>query len=364
MTNRIESLSNWLKQKDISFAFITSTPNVFYLSNFYSDPHERLLAVCVFPEQEPFLVCPAMEVEDVKNSGWSHEVVGCSDTDDAWALVEQAIRKRNIDVTSIAVEKLHMNMERFENLQSKFPNAVFVSAEEKLRSLRMKKSTNEIEIMREAAKLADFGVEVGVSAIKAGKSELEIVAQIEYELKKKGIKQMAFSTMVLAGAKTASPHGKPSLDQVKQGDLVLFDLGVVLEGYCSDITRTVAFGSVTDEQRAIYDTVLEAEQAAVSACKPGVTAGTIDKTARDIISSAGYGPYFTHRVGHGLGIEAHEYPSMSGTNTAPLEAGMIITVEPGIYVPRVGGVRIEDDVLITDTGVDILTKFPKELIIL
>ena len=172
---------------------------------------------------------------------------------------------------------------------------------------------------------------------------------------------MSFSTMVLTGANGASPHGVPGLTKIKKGDFVLFDLGVVVDGYCSDITRTVAYGDINEKQMNIYETVLKAELAAIDASKPEAICSEVDLTARRIIADAGYGEYFPHRLGHGLGISVHEYPSLTETNSLKLEEGMVFTIEPGIYVPGVAGVRIEDDVLVTKDGVETLTKFPKEL---
>ncbi|WP_078545109.1 M24 family metallopeptidase [Litchfieldia alkalitelluris] len=361
MKERLEKTTSWLKEKDISFGMLTSTANVFYLSGFYTEPHERLLALFVFQNEEPFLVCPNMEKTQAKASGWEYEIVGFSDTDDPWELIKTALSKRNITPDKIAVEKEHMNIERYEKLHSLYPNSTFISAEEKLHTLRMIKDEKEAAILREAAKLADFGVEVGFNAIAKGKSELDVLGTIEFELKKKGIRKMSFDTMVLTGNKTASPHGKPGLELMTEGHFVLFDLGVILDGYCSDITRTVAFGDISEQQKEIYETVLAGQKAAVEASKPGAKIGDIDIAARSIITEAGYGDYFTHRVGHGLGIDVHEYPSLNSTNTMLLQPGMSYTVEPGIYFEGVGGVRIEDDLLITETGVEILTKFPKEL---
>lgn len=358
---RIDQVGGWLEQNDIDLAVITSTPNVFYLSHFYSDPHERLLALLVFPRSEPILVLPGMEVESARQQGFHCEMIGYSDTENPWELIKQRLDARQITPKRIAVEKQHLNLERSEQIHALYPDAAFVSAEEKLQALRLIKDEQEIKILKEAAKLADYGVEVGVNAIKEGKTELEILAEVEFELKKKGVNQMSFATMVLAGSQTAAPHGVPGLNKVKKGDFVLFDLGVVLDGYCSDITRTVAFGDIGGKQRHIYETVLKAQEAALHACKPGVEIGSIDRTARDIIREAGYGDYFTHRIGHGLGIDVHEVPSMNETNRHPLQTGMVFTIEPGIYVPAVGGVRIEDDVLITKDGFESLTNYPKEL---
>ncbi len=236
----------------------------------------------------------------------------------------------------------------------------FVSAEEKLRKLRMIKSEKEIVKIREACRLADLAVEIGVHEIAEGKTEMEILATIEFEMKKMGY-EMSFSTMVLTGANAASPHGTPGMTKVQRGDLVLFDLGVVYDGYCSDITRTVAYGDINEKQAEIYETVRKAQEAAISVSKPGISCAELDLTAREIIREKGYGNYFPHRLGHGLGISVHEYPSITETNPLRLQEGMVYTIEPGIYVPNVAGVRIEDDVYITETGYEILTKYPKSI---
>jgi Xaa-Pro dipeptidase len=209
--------------------------------------------------------------------------------------------------------------------------------------------------------MADFGVEVGVKALKEGITEMEVLATIEFELKKKGIREMSFSTMVLFGEKAGDPHGNPGNRTLKAGDFVLFDLGVMLDGYCSDITRTFVYKSATEKQKEIYNTVLQAELASLEASKPGNRIGDLDQIARDIITNAGYGEQFPHRIGHGLGINVHEFPSMSHLNDGTLVKGMVYTIEPGIYVPEIGGVRIEDDVLVTEDGFETLTKYPKEL---
>ncbi|CEG28197.1 M24 family metallopeptidase [Bacillus sp. B-jedd] len=363
MNERLKKLSAWMKEQDVSVCFLSSPDNVFYLSGFYTDPHERLLGLAVFQEEEPFLVCPAMEKNDARNAGWEFEIVGFKDTENPWEMVHSSISKRLPKAAQkIAIEKEHLNVERYEELKRIFPDALqFVSAEEKMRSLRLIKDERELKALREAAVLADYAIEVGASEIKEGKSELEVLAAIEFELKKKGVEQMSFSTMVLAGENAASPHGNPGQTKIKKGDFVLFDLGVVVDRYCSDITRTLAYGDISDKQKEIYDTVLKAQLAAIEAGKPGTACSVVDLAARDVISAAGYGEYFPHRLGHGLGINVHEYPSIMETNHMPLEEGMVFTIEPGIYVPDVAGVRIEDDVHVTSAGLEVLTKYPKEL---
>jgi Xaa-Pro dipeptidase len=361
MQTRLSTYSKWLLENQIDFSFITSTANVFYLSDFYSDPHERLLGIGIFPNKEAFLICPKMEVNQARAAGWRWEIIGYTDTENPWHFIKEALRNRNVQVNNVAIEKSHLTFERGEEITLLAPEASFISAEEKLHQMRMVKDEKEISILREAAKLADYGVEVGVNALKEGVTEMEVLAKIEFELKKKGIREMSFSTMVLFGEKSADPHGNPGTRILQKGDFVLFDLGVVIDGYCSDITRTVAFGDISKEQEKIYETVLKAELTALEICRIGTRIGDLDKTARNIITEAGFGDYFPHRLGHGLGIDVHEFPSLNEKNDDTLCEGMTFTIEPGIYVPNVGGVRIEDDVLITKDGYETLTRYPKEL---
>ncbi|MFC4409794.1 M24 family metallopeptidase [Chungangia koreensis] len=359
---KIKELQAYLKEQQLDAAFITTPDNVFYVSGFDSDPHERLLGVMVFPEAEPFLIAPKMEVPDVEAAGWIYETVGHADTDNAWDLVAEAVSRRAIPLKKLGIEKSHLTVERLELLKSSFEKAEIVGFDDQLNQMRVIKDESELELMRKAAELADYAIEVGCREIAEGKTELEILMAIEFEMKRKGV-YMSFDTMVLSGPKAASPHGTPGDRKVQKGDFVLFDLGVVYKGYCSDITRTVAFGEPNEEQKVIYETVRKAEQAAVDAVKPGVLAKDLDKLARDIITEAGYGEYFTHRLGHGLGISVHEFPSVTATNEMALKEGMVFTIEPGIYKTGVAGVRIEDDVVVTKDGVEVLTKFPKELTI-
>ncbi|WP_017726587.1 M24 family metallopeptidase [Halalkalibacterium ligniniphilum] len=362
MTTRLAQLSEWMKQNDVSFTFIQEKANLFYFTNFYCEPHERLVALLAFPEEDPCLICPNMEVSLAKESGWCGEILGYSDSEDPWQLVTAAIQKREVATQKCAIEKSSLSYGRSEALTKRFPLLQFTDCEEVCMGLRKKKSAKEVEILREAAKLADFGVEVGIYGVQAGRTEMELVALIEFELKRKGVRDMSFSTLVLSGEQSAHPHGKPGSREIKKGDFILFDLGVVLEGYCSDITRTIAYGDISEEQSRIYNTVLQAQQTALSLCQPGTEIGALDRAARNVITNAGYGAY-PHRIGHGLGIDVHELPSLNKTNKELLEEGMTFTIEPGIYVPSIGGVRIEDDVLLTKSGYECLTQYPKELTI-
>ena len=359
----LEYLQTYLKEQQLDAAFITTPDNVFYYSGFHSDPHERLLGVMVFQEAEPFLICPQMEVPDAVAAGWPFEAVGHLDTQNAWDVVATAVSKRGVTIRKIAIEKTHLTVERFEELLARYPQATFERLDDQINAMRAIKSEQELQKMRKAAELADYAIQVGCDALAEGKTEMDVLNEIETAIKAKGC-AMSFDTMVLAGEKSASPHGVPGDRKITRGDMVLFDLGVIYEGYCSDITRTVAFGEVNEAQREIYNTVRKANEEAVAAVKPGVKAMDLDNIARSIITEAGFGDYFPHRLGHGLGISVHEFPSINGANDLALQEGMVFTIEPGIYKSDVTGVRIEDDVVVTKDGVEVLTKFTKELLVI
>lgn len=361
MSTRIDALLKELHNNQLDSMLITSPANVYYLSNYYTDPHERVVAVYISSTHDPVLILPAMEAEDARAAGWDYSMIDYHDHEDPWKLFERFLNKDGKKPSSLGVEEESLTLSRFNSIKSILPNTEIKNAQEILATLRVIKSEEEYELLKKAAELADYGVQTGINALREGISELEVIAKIEYELKKHGVQSMSFSTMTLFGKKTASPHGTPGNAKLKNGDMVLFDLGVIYKGYCSDITRTVAFQSVNDEQSKIYQAVLEAQLKAIEASKIGNPVGSIDKAARDHIEAAGYGKYFNHRIGHGLGLETHEYPSLHGNNTLPLQAGMSYTIEPGIYVPGVTGVRIEDMIIMTDSGAEVLTKFPKEL---
>lgn len=360
--NKIRQLQNFLTKNQWNLGLITNPHHVFYFSGYSSDPHERIIAIIVFNQLEPFMFCPQMEVNDVKASGWNYDVIGYFDTDNPWEKLKEEIVSRSI-VSSIAIEKSHITLERYEILQALFPDTTFRRLDDQITNMRVIKDELELKKLKKAAQLADLAIEVGIKEIAIGKTELDIVSAIEKVMKEHGCK-MSFETTVLSGPKTASPHGKSGLRKIQKGDFVLLDLGVIYEGYCSDITRTVAVGEVSDEMQKIYSVVKKSNETSIQAIRPGIRCKELDEISREVIRKAGFGKYYTHRLGHGLGISVHEFPSITGTNELELSSGMVFTVEPGIYIEGIGGVRIEDDVALTEHGVEILTKYPKELIII
>ncbi|GAX89945.1 metallopeptidase [Effusibacillus lacus] len=352
-----------MEEAGVDLSIVTSPANVMYLSGFWGNPHERFMGVVIPRQGVPFLLVPALDrekaVEKSTLAVHTHE-----DTDSAVEILVRVLDKEPKGIGRIAIEKREMSVARLEELQERFPAARYSNVEDQLTAMRLQKDEDELSLMKKAAQLADEAVAFAASQMTPGKMEYEIVQAVESFVKRQGADRMAFDTMVLAGEKSALPHGTPGDRDIRRGDFVLVDLGIVWKGYCSDITRTFVIGEATDKQRNIYETVMKANEAAIQAVKPGVDAGRIDRAARDVITNAGYGGFFIHRVGHGLGIDIHESPSVHGKNGQLLVPGMTFTVEPGIYVPEIGGVRIEDDVLVTETGVQVLTTYPKELKIL
>jgi len=230
--------------------------------------------------------------------------------------------------------------------------------------LRMVKTEEELVIMREAARISDLAFEAILDFIKPGVTEIAIADELERVMKLNGGDGHSFSPIVASGARGALPHGRATDKVIQEGELITMDFGCYYQGYASDMTRTVAVGQVDKKLLEIYDIVLESQIAGVEAVKVGIKGQDVDKVCRDIIDSKGYGSNFGHGTGHGLGMLVHEGPSVGSKSNDILAPGNVITVEPGIYIDGFGGVRIEDDVVVKADGIEVLTKSPKELIIL
>jgi Xaa-Pro dipeptidase len=229
-------------------------------------------------------------------------------------------------------------------------------------SLRLHKDAQEVEAMRKAVKVAQNALETLLPQIRIDMTEKELAAELVVQLLRGGSEpELPFAPIVSSGLNGANPHAVPSERRLQPGDLLVVDWGAAVNGYISDLTRTFAVGEVEPEYRKIHQIVLEANAAGRAAGKPGTACAAVDQAARDVIEEAGYGEYFTHRTGHGIGMEAHEDPYMRGDNSQLLEAGMAYTVEPGIYLPGRNGVRIEDNMVITAAGVECLSDMPREL---
>jgi Xaa-Pro aminopeptidase len=230
--------------------------------------------------------------------------------------------------------------------------------------LRLTKDPAEIEQIRAAVLLGASLFSPAVASIRPGVAEAEVAGELELQARRAGAEKMSFDSIVAAGPRSALPHGRASTQPIPGNGFIILDWGVILAGYCSDATRTVHVGTASQTHRRMYEAVREAQLASIDAVRPGVETGKVDRVGRGVLKKAGYEAYFTHSTGHGVGIEIHEAPRLAKGQTQKLEPGMIVTIEPGIYLPGDGGVRIEDMVLVTETGCEVLTPTPKDLITL
>lgn len=273
----------------------------------------------------------------------------------------------NKGITKILTERERLTVETADFLKKAFrPCRVVPSKilEKKINELRTVKSPEEVDCIKKAQAIAEEAFSHILTFIKPGVTEKSIALELDFYMLSHGAEALSFETIAVTGKKTSMPHGVPDNTVVKQGDFVTMDFGAVYKGYHSDMTRTVAVGSVSPEQKKIYEIVLAAQKSALEILKKGVPCKTADAAARNIIKEKGYGEYFGHGTGHGVGIEIHETPNLSPASNTVLTRGNIVTVEPGIYIPDKFGVRIEDMALITDEGYQNLTCAPKELIVL
>ncbi|WP_414049937.1 M24 family metallopeptidase [Macrococcus animalis] len=356
MKQTLTNLQQLMKSQSIEYAWITTPDNINYFSGFLSDPHERLTALYV-TQDNAALIVPNMEVEDAHNAS-NITTYGYSDTEDAFL-----IAKLNIhfpDNAMLYIEEEHVTVKREKALINTFKVSELVSIDQIIKDMRNIKTADEINILKQAAEYADQALQIGVDNLKVGVTEKEVAQALEAEiLKIEGISGMSFSTTVLFGDHAASPHGTPGNRQLQNDEYVLFDLGVIYNGYCSDITRTIQFGNPPTFHQEIHAIVTEANNRAIQGVKPGVKVSDIDALARDYITEKGYGEAFPHRLGHGLGITVHEFPDISSANEDTLKPGMCFTIEPGIYLHGEIGVRVEDDILVTEDGYEVLTGFRK-----
>ena len=266
-------------------------------------------------------------------------------------------------VTCLGYEEHYLTVAEFMMFE-KGLNAKLVPFNKEINGFRGVKEEWELAIMRKAQEITDKAFSEVVTRIKAGMTELELQAELIYCLYKNGATGLAFDPIVVSGPNTSLPHGVAGERVIQEGDFITMDFGALYQGYCADMTRTVALGYATEEMKKVYNTVLEAQLAGLAISKAGVPGKDIDGAARKVIADAGYGEYFGHGYGHSLGLEIHEGPNPNGRNEEGIPAGAVCSAEPGIYLPGKFGVRIEDVVIVTEDGCEDITHSPKELIIL
>jgi len=338
-------------------------PNMVYLSGIHAHVSERPILLLLPADDDPAIIMPTMEAEKARAAGIPEErIFGWSDDEGYTSAFQLACAQLELSDFLLGVEALHMRVMELELLHRYAPGLTTTHAEPILGALRQIKDANEIASMEKAIAVAQRAMEKLIPRIQLGQSEKKIASMLTQELFEAGGQSAAFDPIVSAGPNAASPHAVPTNRPIQAGDLLVIDWGVLMEDYPSDITRTFAVGSVEPEFKKIYEIVREANAAAKSVAKPGVSGRDVDRAARKVIEDANYGAYFFHRTGHGLGLEIHEPPYMMEGNTEALAEGQVFTIEPGIYLTGRAGVRIEDDVVITADGCRSLTTLPRELV--
>ena len=360
---RFEKLNASLQTSDLDAVVLNPGPTLTYLTGLHFHLMERPVVFLFARDQDPALVLPELELQKVASLPYTLQVFSYPENPAEWDnAFRNAVQALGLDGKQIGVEPRQLRLLEFRYVKRGAPEADYPDASHILSGLRLKKDKAEVDAMRAAVKIAQDALETSLPSIKLGMTERELASELVVQLLKHGSdSEMPFAPIVSAGPNSANPHASPTDRKLQRGDLLVVDWGASHAGYISDLTRTFAVGEVDAEYEKIHKIVQESNAAGRAAAKPGVPCANVDHAARDVIEKAGYGVYFTHRTGHGIGMEGHEEPYMRGDNRQLLEPGMAFTVEPGIYLPGRNGVRIEDNVVITEDAADVLSDMPREM---
>ena len=357
---RLKSAASEAGAAGVDALLISPSADLAYLVGYNAPLLERLTALIVYSDRDPVLLVPRLERPRASGSpaGGLVEMIDCGDEDDAFRALGDLVAHPGALAVSDRMWALHVL-----GIQATFPNAKLRTASTVLAKLRMRKDPDEIEDLRRAAASADAAFERISKETLSGRPETDVARSLRQHLTDTGSDEALF-WIVGSGPNGASPHHEPGERDIREGDAVVLDFGGRVDGYCSDITRTVSVGEPSSEVREVHAVVRSAQEAAFQAIRPGVLAEDVDRAARRVIEEAGYGDAFVHRTGHGIGLEEHEPPYIVRGNTTPLETGMTFSVEPGIYLAGRFGVRIEDIVAVTEDGAVQLNQAPRELVVL
>lgn len=352
--SRIEKLRELLEQQNLDAFYIVHIPSIRYLSGFSGSSANIVITKSI-----------NYFITDFRYKDQSHAQVKGYDisinnnnTEEIKRIFESNGFKR------IGFESGRMSFHNVENLKKDFPLIEFIPLHEEVEKQTMQKTPEELQTIKKACDITDKTFSHILEIIRPGMTELDVSAEITYSHKKLGALKDSFDPIVASGWRGALPHGIATDKVIKHGEMVTLDFGCMYEGFCSDLTRTIAIGEPENELKKIYRIVFDAQHKAIEKARAGMTTKELDSVARDYITSCGFGDKFGHGLGHGVGIEVHEMPSVSQRAEMTLITDSIVTIEPGIYIENLGGVRIEDDIVIKENGCEILNKAKKELIIL
>ncbi|WP_405054383.1 M24 family metallopeptidase [Tepidibacillus marianensis] len=355
MEKRVVRLREQLKERNIDGILITHSSNRRYMTGFTGSAGNVLIT-----QNEAFFVTDFRYTEQAAEQAPYLSII--KQEGSMFETLKELITKTGIH--TLGFEQDFVTYSHYKKFEETFQSVTLVPLSQVIEELRMIKDEQEIQLIRKAAEIADVAFAHVLQIVKPGMKEVEVALELECKMRQLGAQGASFDTIVASGYRSALPHGVASEKVIEVGDLVTMDFGAIYQGYVSDITRTFAIGKVNEKQREIYNIVLEAQLNGVKHVRAGMTGIEADDLTRSIIASYGYGEYFGHSTGHGIGLDVHEGPALAMKSNIVLKPGMVVTVEPGIYISKFGGVRIEDDVVITERGGEILTHSPKELIII
>jgi Xaa-Pro aminopeptidase len=351
---RLEQLRDKLELQQLEGLVVRQAQNMRYLSGFTGS--EGMLLVL---RDKAYLCTDFRYVEQAAKQARGWEIVKI---EGSWQNVIQGLWPRGR--TKLGFEAQHLSYHSWHKLAQALPAVNLTPTTGLVEALRAQKDKQELALLRQAIALADKGAEYLRTRLIPDRTEREIALELEFFLRNHGAEKAAFPFIVASGVRGSLPHGEAGDKKLQVGEMVTVDFGAVYQGYHSDLTRTFVLGTPTFKQRLVYETVLEAQTRAIACARPGVLGAKVDQAARDVITAAGYGDYFGHATGHGVGLAIHEAPRLSAQSTDILLPGTVVTVEPGIYLPDWGGVRTEDIILITEQGVEVLSQAPRETFVL
>lgn len=356
MNARIVAVQEKIKQLDLDAFLVVSPENRRYLTGFTGTAGMVLIT-----QKEAFFFTDFRYIEQAKLQVKDCRLIKLDQFNPYLSLRQ---KMEELDLFTMGIESERSTVEQYQALMNQFGKKAILPQNNLVETIRMVKDEAEINGIAQAQKIADDAFAHILTFIKPGMSELEVALELEYTMKKQGASGLSFDTIVASGVRSAMPHGVASEKKIEVGDFVVMDYGCVYQGYCSDMTRTIGIGQVDEKQKEIYNLVLKAQESALAAIKAGVIGKEIDDIARQVYREAGYLQYFGHGLGHSLGLEIHEEPRFSTKDEHVMQENMIMTVEPGLYLPNWGGVRIEDLIVIKNDGCLNLTHSPKTLIII
>jgi Xaa-Pro aminopeptidase len=360
LENRVKKISKKLQEQNIDIVVLFNSSNIRYFTDLrMNDAAESI--VVITNESKITYIVPILDYNRAIRTCWIKNIVPFPEDNPNYLMPLRQIFK-NKKITKIGIEQDVITYYKLNFLKEIF-DVEIIPVDDLLINLRAVKTEEEIKLIRKAANIVDKAMQESLKSLREGIKEVEISAYAKYIMEKEGAEGPSFQPFVMSGGNAWLPQRFSSDKKLKKGELVLFDVGAIYKGYCSDLTRTFSLGNLNDKQKEIFDVAYLAQREAIKAVKPGMKASDIDKIARDIIAEKGYGKYFPHITGHGLGISVHEKPIIDIKVDDKLEPNMVITIEPGIYLEGVGAARVEDMVLVTKEGHELLTKTKRELII-